>query len=51
LTIANAAYKKQKRNDSVTEIVKMPGRGHSLTIDVGCREVSDKAFEFVKWFA
>ena len=33
--IANAAYKKQKRNPGVTEIVKMPGRGHALTIDRG----------------
>ena len=49
--IANAAYKKQKRNGSVTEIVKMPGRGHSLTIDVGWREVADKALDFVKRFA
>src|SRR5215510_1863134 len=31
--IANAAYKIEKRNKGVTEIVKMPGRGHALTID------------------
>jgi pimeloyl-ACP methyl ester carboxylesterase len=49
--IANAAYKKQKRNRSVTEIVKMTGRGHSLTIDAGWREVAEKALEFVKRFA
>ena len=29
--IANAAYKRQKRNRGVTEIKKMPNRGHSLT--------------------
>jgi non-heme chloroperoxidase len=29
--IANASYKRQKRNTSVTEIMKMPNRGHSLT--------------------
>ena len=46
--IANAAYKKQKRNKGVTEIVKMPGRGHALTIDAGWREVAEKALEFVK---
>ena len=28
--IANASFKKQKRNKGVTEIVKIPGRGHSL---------------------
>jgi non-heme chloroperoxidase len=48
--ISNAAYKKQKRNKGVTEIVKMPGRGHSLTIDAGWREVAEKALEFVKRF-
>jgi hypothetical protein len=34
----------------VTEIVKMPGRGHALTIDKGWREVAEKAIEFVKRF-
>ena len=38
--IANAAYKRQRRNPGVTEIVKMPNRGHSLTIDHGWREVA-----------
>src|SRR5580692_363546 len=49
--IANAAYDKQKRNQGVTEIVKMPGRGHSLTIDAGWRDVAEKALEFVGRFA
>jgi pimeloyl-ACP methyl ester carboxylesterase len=50
--IANASYKKQKRNEeSVTEIVKIPNRGHSLTIDSGWREVCDTALAFVKRFA
>jgi esterase/lipase len=48
--MANAAYEKQKRNQGATEIVKMPGRGHSLTIDAGWREVAEKALEFVKRF-
>jgi pimeloyl-ACP methyl ester carboxylesterase len=48
--IANAAYEKQKRNQGVTEIVKMPGRGHSLTIDAGWRDVAEKALEFVGRF-
>src|SRR6478672_5432509 len=48
--IANAAYKKQKRNKGVTEIVKMPDRGHTLTIDGGWREVAEKALEFVSRF-
>src|SRR5204863_1400183 len=29
--IANASYKKQQRNEAVTEIVKLRGRGHALT--------------------
>ncbi len=49
--MANAAYKKEKRNKAVTEIVKMPGRGHSLTIDGRWREVAEKALEFIKRFA
>jgi pimeloyl-ACP methyl ester carboxylesterase len=48
--IANASYKKQKRNEGVTEIVEMPNRGHSLTIDSGWREVADTALAFVKRF-
>ncbi|MET0600621.1 MAG: alpha/beta hydrolase [Baekduia sp.] len=48
--IANASYKKQKRNESVTEIVEIEGRGHALTIDAGWREVCDTALAFVKRF-
>ena len=48
--IANASYKKQKRNQGVTEIVQMPNRGHSLVIDSGWREVADTALAFVKRF-
>jgi pimeloyl-ACP methyl ester carboxylesterase len=48
--IANASYKRQKRNPSVTEIEKIPNRGHSLTIDHGWREVAHTALEFVKRF-
>ncbi|HEX4363105.1 MAG TPA: alpha/beta hydrolase [Solirubrobacteraceae bacterium] len=49
--IANASFKKQKRNEGVTEIVELPGRGHALTIDSGWREVCDTALAFVKRFA
>jgi pimeloyl-ACP methyl ester carboxylesterase len=48
--IANASYKRQSRNKSVTEIKQMPGRGHSLTIDSGWREVAETALEFIKRF-
>jgi pimeloyl-ACP methyl ester carboxylesterase len=49
--IANAAYKRQRRNESVTEIEQIPNRGHSLTIDSGWREVAEKALAFVQRFA
>jgi non-heme chloroperoxidase len=48
--IANASFKKQRRNKGVTEIVEMPGRGHALTIDHGWREVAEKALGFVRRF-
>ena len=48
--IANASYKRQKRNPSVTEIKKMPNRGHSLTIDHGWQDVAQTALDFVKRF-
>ncbi|GAA5082603.1 pimeloyl-ACP methyl ester carboxylesterase [Thermocatellispora tengchongensis] len=49
--IANASYNRQARNEhAVTEIVEMPGRGHSLTIDHGWREVCDTALAFVRRF-
>src|SRR5439155_6220468 len=48
--IANASYKRQRRNPGVTEIAKIPNRGHSLTIDSGWREVADTALAFVKRF-
>jgi non-heme chloroperoxidase len=49
--IANASYKRQKRNDGVTEIVEMPKRRHALTIDHGWREVAETALGFVRRFA
>ncbi len=49
--IANAAYNRQRRNPCVTEILKMPNRGHSLTIDHGWPEVAQTALDFVKRFA
>jgi pimeloyl-ACP methyl ester carboxylesterase len=49
--IANASFKMQKANPGVTEIVEMAGRGHSLTIDAGWRQVADTALAFVRRFA
>jgi len=48
--IANASYKRQKHNESVTEIVKLEDRGHALTIDDGWRIVADTALAFVQRF-
>jgi pimeloyl-ACP methyl ester carboxylesterase len=48
--IANASYKRQKRNQGVTEIVEMPNRGHALVVDNGWREVADTALVFVQRF-
>ena len=49
--IANAAYKQQKDNEGVTEIVEIKGRGHALTIDSGWQEVAQTALAFVQRFA
>src|SRR5499427_3545941 len=48
--IAHAAYQRQKRNPGVTEIVKIPNRGHSLTIDHGWQEVAQTALDFIERF-
>ncbi|MCX8561219.1 alpha/beta hydrolase [Mycolicibacterium mucogenicum] len=48
--IANASYKQYKKNPNVTEIVEIPGRGHSLVIDGGWKEVADTALDFVRRF-
>ena len=46
--IAHAAYQRQRHNPAVTEITKVPNRGHALTIDHGWREVAQLALDFVK---
>jgi non-heme chloroperoxidase len=48
--IANASFKKERRNDGVTEIVKIPDRGHALTVDGGWRTVAETALAFVRRF-
>ena len=48
--IAHASFKRQRQNPGVTEIEKIPNRGHSLTIDSGWREVAQTALDFVKRF-
>ncbi|WP_405015160.1 alpha/beta hydrolase [Kitasatospora sp. NBC_01539] len=48
--ISAAAYKRQQRNPGLTEFTEIPGRGHSLTIDSGWREVAATALAFVERF-
>jgi non-heme chloroperoxidase len=48
--IANASYNRQKRNTGVTEIAKVAGRGHALTIDSGWRDVADLSLAFIRRF-
>jgi non-heme chloroperoxidase len=48
--LCDAAFKKQRRNDGITEFVEIAGRGHALTIDDGWREVAETALRFVQRF-
>lgn len=45
--VVEAAYKRQQKNPGITEYREMPGRGHSLTIDHGWREVAEAALAFI----
>ena len=49
--IAKAAYKRQLRNEGVTEFLTIAERGHALTIDSRWREVASAVLEFVRRFA
>jgi non-heme chloroperoxidase len=49
--IAEATYKRQSKNEAVTEIVEIPNRGHSLTIDAGWQEVAQNCLDFISRFA
>jgi pimeloyl-ACP methyl ester carboxylesterase len=46
-SIAHASYRRQRHNANVTEILEIPGRGHSLTFDSGWREIADRTLEFL----
>ena len=49
--VTEATFKIQsKHNPGVTEIERIPGRGHSLVIDNGWKEVADVAVKFVQRF-
>lgn len=40
-----------KHNEAVTEVVDVPDRGHSLTIDHGWQEVAEIALSFIKRYS
>jgi pimeloyl-ACP methyl ester carboxylesterase len=44
--MVGAAYRRQRRNPSVTELVQIPDRGHSLVFDGGWEHVALLALEF-----
>jgi non-heme chloroperoxidase len=48
--ITEASYKIQSKNPGVTEIEHIEGRGHSLVIDHGWKDVADIALTFIKRF-
>lgn len=48
--VAKASYKQYKKNPNVTEFVEFAGRGHSLVVDNGWRDVADAALSFVTRF-
>ena len=48
--IANASFQREERNKDITEIIEIPNRGHSLTIDGGWREVAETALGFIRRF-
>ena len=47
-SISKSSFKRQEGNEAVTEIVEVPDRGHSITIDSGWREVAGTALAFVQ---
>jgi len=47
LAVVTAEYKLQQRNPADTEFLEIPGRGHSLTIDHGWRDVAEIALTFI----
>ncbi|MDI5967076.1 alpha/beta hydrolase [Streptantibioticus silvisoli] len=49
--IAEASFRKQQRNPGITELLEIPGRGHSLVFDSGWRDVAHEALGFAKQHA
>lgn len=51
LAITHATYKLESKNVGETRITEIPGRGHSLVIDSGWREVADTPLEFAQTYS
>jgi len=49
-SISKASYRRERHNPGVTEMVTIPERGHSLTIDSGWPDVAGAALAFVQRF-
>ena len=47
LAVVKAEYQLQQRNPGVTEFREIPGRGHSLIMDHGWRDVAEIALAFI----
>jgi non-heme chloroperoxidase len=47
-SITRSTHKLYRKSPAVTDIKELPGRGHSLTIDSGWREVADVVLDWLK---
>ncbi len=47
-TIVKQTLKRYSRSSAITELREFPGRGHSLTIDSGWRDVAESALEWLQ---
>ncbi|HXO19548.1 MAG TPA: hypothetical protein VOA87_06440 [Thermoanaerobaculia bacterium] len=46
--ISRSTVKLYRKSSAVTDFKEFPGRGHSLTVDSGWREVADAALAWLK---
>lgn len=49
--ITRATLKQYRRSAAVTDLKVIPGRGHSLTIDSGWREVADTTLTWLRGYS
>ena len=46
--VTRATLKQYRNSSAITELKEIPGRGHSLAIDSGWREVADTALTWLR---